>query len=224
MYTKRQRAGFVSYVELQRVRKKLEFDSKERLLLSFYGGCIPPLRNDLHACAIQLLKCEDDEGSKQAVLQQVTPNEILLPIDGNAAGVLILREFKTQDRMHPVLFTRSLEHELTKELRASLEKNPRPYLFTESNSAKPYTHSGFAMYARRTLHKLFGKPCSSLCCDTAISVTCWPMVSCLSGTVSSWPPKCVTHLRHKHSTSGSNPGKRVQRPQLRSLCLQTVVR
>ena len=158
--TKRQRAGFVSYVELQRVRKRLEFGSKERLLLSFYGGCIPPLRNDLHACAIQLLKCEDDEGSKQAVLQQVTPNEIWLPTDCNAAGVLILREFKTQDRIHPVLYTRSLGHELTKELRASLEKNPRRYLFTESNSPTPYTHSGFAMYARRTLHKLFGKPCT----------------------------------------------------------------
>ncbi len=59
-----------------------------------------------------------------------------------------------------MLYTRSLGHELTKELRASLEKNPRPYLFTESNSARRYTHSGFAMYARRTLHKLFGKPCT----------------------------------------------------------------
>ena len=96
--TKRQRAGFVSYVGLQRVRQKLEFGSKERLLLPFYGGCIPFLRNDLHACAIQLLKCEDDEGSKQALLQQVTPNEILLPTDSNAAGILIFRELKTVER------------------------------------------------------------------------------------------------------------------------------
>ena len=158
--TERQRAGFVSYVELQKVRKKLAFGSNERLLLSFYGGCIPPLRNDLHACAIQLLKCDDDENFKQALLHQVTPNEILLPTDRNKAGVLILREFKTQDRNHPVLYTRSLGHELTMEMRASLEKNPRPYLFTESNSARPYTHSGFAMYARRTLHTRFGKPCT----------------------------------------------------------------
>jgi len=158
--TERQRAGFVSYVELQKVRKKLTVGSKERLLLSFYGGCIPPLRNDLHACAIQLLKCDDDEAAKQALLHQVTPNEILLPTDSNTAGVLILREFKTQDRNHPVLYTRSLGSELTKELRASLEKDPRSYLFTESNSSRPYTHSGFAMYARRTLHKLFGKPCT----------------------------------------------------------------
>jgi len=107
-----------------------------------------------------LLKCDDDEAAKQALLHQVTPNEILLPVDRNAAGVLILREFKTQDRNHPVLYTRSLGHELTKELRASLEQNPRPYLFTESNRAKPYTHSAFAMYARRTLQRLFGKPCT----------------------------------------------------------------
>jgi len=158
--TERQRAGFVSYIELQMVRKKLAFGSKERLLLSFYGGCIPPLRNDLHACAIQLLKCDDDEAAKQALLHQVTPNEILLPVDRNAAGVLILRGFKTQDRKHPVLYTRSLGDELTKELRASLETDPRPYLFTESNRAKPYTHSAFAMYARRTLQRLFGKPCT----------------------------------------------------------------
>ena len=31
----------------------------------FYGGCIPPLRNGLHAIAIELLKCDDDEAAKQ---------------------------------------------------------------------------------------------------------------------------------------------------------------
>ncbi len=156
--TERQRAGFVSYLELQKIRIKLPFGSKERLLLSFYDGT--PLRNDLHACAIQLLKCDDDEAAQQALLHQVTPNEILLTVDRNSAGALILREFKTQDRKHPVLCTRSLGSELTKELRASLEKDPRSYLFTESNNLKPYTHSAFAMYARRTLQKLFGEPCT----------------------------------------------------------------
>ena len=73
---------------------------------------------------------------------------------------MILREFKTQDRKHPVLYTRSLGFELTRELRASLEKDPRTFLFTESNTSKPYTHSALAMYARRTLQKLFGKPCT----------------------------------------------------------------
>ena len=147
----------MSYVELQNIVKKLTFGSKERLLLSFYGGCIPPLRNDLHACAIQLLKCDDDQ---QALLHQVTPNEILLPADRNSAGLLILREFKTQDRSDPVLYTRSLGSELTREPRASLGNDPRSYLFTESNTSRPYTRSAFAMYARRTLQKLLGKPCT----------------------------------------------------------------
>jgi len=39
-----QRAGFVSYAELQKVGKKLAVGSKERLLLTFYVGCVPPLR------------------------------------------------------------------------------------------------------------------------------------------------------------------------------------
>ena len=36
--SKRQAAGFITHAELQLVRKKLPVESKERLLLSFYGG------------------------------------------------------------------------------------------------------------------------------------------------------------------------------------------
>ena len=55
--SKRQAEGFITHAELQLVRKKLLVGSKERLLLSFYGGCIPPVRNDLHAASIHKLKC-----------------------------------------------------------------------------------------------------------------------------------------------------------------------
>jgi len=91
------------------VRQKLAVGSKERLLLSFYGGCILPLRNCMHACAIQLLTC-DDEVVKKALLHQVTANATLLPIgtDKRAAGVLMLREFRMQDQNHPVFYTRPL--------------------------------------------------------------------------------------------------------------------
>ena len=80
------------------VRKKLTFGRKEKPLLSFCGGCIPFLRNNLHACAIQVLKCDDDEAAQQALQHQVTPTEILLPCDKNPAGVLIFREFKKDPR------------------------------------------------------------------------------------------------------------------------------
>ena len=157
--TDRQAAGFVSYPELQRVKKNLTIGSKERLLLSFYGGLIPPLRNDLHACAIRMLKCDDD-ATRQVLLQQLTPNEILIPYDRSTLGILILREWKTQDRMNPKLYTRSLGKPLTNEIIASLLDHPRDYLFVESSSGRPYRPYGFGMYARRTLQKLFGRPCS----------------------------------------------------------------
>ena len=35
----RQAAGFVAHNELQQVRRGLAIESKERLLLSFYGNC-----------------------------------------------------------------------------------------------------------------------------------------------------------------------------------------
>ena len=84
---------------------------------------------------VPFLNCDHDESAKKALLHQVTPNEILLPTDSSAAGVLILREFKTQDRNDPVLYTRSLGHKLTKELRASLKKEPRSYLVSCRSTA-----------------------------------------------------------------------------------------
>ncbi|DBA85917.1 TPA: hypothetical protein ACH3X1_005461 [Trebouxia sp. C0004] len=133
--------------------------SKERPLLSFYGGLIPPLRHDLHACAVRMLKC-DDVAARQALFTQIAPNEVLLPYDRSTPGVLILREFKTQDRMNSKLYSRSLGNELTAELRVSHLNHPRDYLFLENSTGRPYTHSGFAMYARRTLLRLFERPCT----------------------------------------------------------------
>ena len=51
--TERQRAGFVSYVELQKVRKKLTFGSKERLLLSFYWT---PFLSFWYSCFLSLIR------------------------------------------------------------------------------------------------------------------------------------------------------------------------
>lgn len=131
-----------------------------------------------------------------------------------------MREFKTQDRKHPVLYTRSLGSELTRELRASLEKDPRPYLFTESNTSKPYTCSAFAMYAKRTLQKLFGKPCTlTLLRHSYVS----HMLAYGQLTFSSWPPRCVIHLRHKRSISGSSLGDASTALQLKKTNFRNVI-
>jgi hypothetical protein len=157
--SKRQAAGFITHDELQLVRKKLPVGSKERLLLSFYGGCIPPVRNDLHEAFIHMLKCKEGE-AWNAVMTSITPNCILLPYDTNKEGALILREFKTQDKSNPKLYNRGLGLELSAEVRVSLKQRPRDYLFTEERSNKAYTHGGFQQYASRTLKALFGKPCT----------------------------------------------------------------
>ncbi len=155
--SKRQAAGFITHAELQAVCQKLPVGSKERLLLSFYGGCIPPVRNDLHSAFIHMLRCKEGE-ARNAVINSITPNCILLPYDTKRERVLILREFKTQDRAK--LYNRRLGLELSDEIRASLQQHQRDYLFTEARSSKPYTHGGFQQFASRTLRSLFSKPCT----------------------------------------------------------------
>ncbi len=157
--SQRQAAGFVSHAELQQLRRKLPVGSKERLLLSFYGGGIPPVRNDLHSAFIHMLKCKEG-AAKDAIMSSVTPNYILLPYDVKKEGALILREFKTQDRRDPVLYIRRLGLELSDEIRASLQQFPREYLFTEARICRPYTVEGFQKLVSRTLQALFGKPCT----------------------------------------------------------------
>lgn len=157
--SKRQAAGFVTHDELQQVRRGLPIGSKERLLLSFYGRCIPPVRNDLHSAFIHRLMCKEGE-ARDAVMNSITPNCILLPYDIKKEGVLILRQFKTQDKANPKLYNQRLGLELSNEIRASLQRHPRDFLFTEARVSKPYTHGGFQQFASRTLKALFGKPCT----------------------------------------------------------------
>jgi len=100
------------------------------------------VRNDLHAAFIHMLKCKQGE-ARNAIMTSLIPNCILLPYDSNKEGALILREFKTQDRANPKLYTRRLGLELSNEIRASLQHYPRDYLFTEAKTSNPYSHGGF---------------------------------------------------------------------------------
>ena len=100
LQSKRQAAGFITHAELQLVRKKLPVGSKERLLLSFYGGCIPLVTNDLHSAFIHMFKCKEGE-ARNAVTTSITPNCILLPYDTRKEGALILRELKHETAQAP---------------------------------------------------------------------------------------------------------------------------
>ncbi len=118
------------------------------------------MQNDLHSAFIHMLTCKEGAARNAIIMSSVTPNCILLPYDSNREVVLILREFETQDRADPKLYSRRLGLELSDEMRASLQQHSRDYLFTEARTSKPYTHGGFKQYASRTLKALFGKPCT----------------------------------------------------------------
>jgi len=196
--SKRQATGFITHAELQLVRKKLPVGSKERLLLSFYGGCTPPVRNDLHSAFIHMLKCKEGE-ARNAVVTSIIPNCILLPYDTKKEGVLILREFKTQDRTNPNLYSRRLGLELSNEIKMSLQERPRDYLFTEARSIKPYTHDCFQQYASRTLKALFGKPCTLTLLRHSYISYMLAYASSASKTKKSLPATYVIRSRHKPS-------------------------
>ena len=70
--SKRQAAGFITHAQIQLVRKKLPVGSKKRLLSSFYGGCIPLVRNDLPSAFIHMLKCKEGD-PRNAIMNSITP-------------------------------------------------------------------------------------------------------------------------------------------------------
>ena len=102
--SQRQAAGFVSHAELHQLRRKLPIGSKERLLLSFYGGCIPPVRNDLHSAFVHMLEWKEG-AAEDATMSSVTPNCILLPYDMKKEGAMILWELR--HRTGTILFCTS---------------------------------------------------------------------------------------------------------------------
>ena len=90
------------------------------------------------------------------------PNCILLPYD-KIYCAHILREFKTQHRSNPKLYSPELGLDLSDEVLASLGQHPRDndihIMFTQARSSNPYTYGRFHQYALKA-RALFGKPCT----------------------------------------------------------------
>ena len=137
--SKCQAAGFITQAKIQLVRKKLPVGSKERLLLSFYGECSPPVRNDLHSAFIHMSKCREGE-ARNAVLRSMNPNCILLPHDTIKEGALILRNLKMQDRANPICTTGDLawSHQMRYELACN---NVQETICSQKQKASGRTHA-----------------------------------------------------------------------------------
>ena len=147
--TERQLNAYVAFSDIVKKRDSLEEGSMDKLLLSFYTY-IRPLRADFNAIRIY----KEDEKVPESDAKDKEANYLVFESPTKVS--LILHEFKTQ-RSHSD-FTKELPDELVKELKASLKKCPREWLFVDK-FGKPYrATNSYTRWANRTFQKLFEKP------------------------------------------------------------------
>lgn len=134
-----QRDKVMELSEIEGVRQSLERGSFERLLLSFYT-LIEPIRADYFATELIEL---GEEAKEDNYIED--------------KRVLVVRDFKTKRRYE------KLENELTSalsdELRVSLERYPRRYLFVMEDRVSPYKNRKiFSNWACKVLKRVLGRP------------------------------------------------------------------
>jgi len=142
--TEMQTDKVISFCELNDIRLSLEKGSIERLLLSFYT-LIEPIRADYFATEIL------------SVDEEATEDNYIVIDEAKETGLLIVRDFKTKNKYEKI--ENVISSELMSELRASLDKQPRKYLFTTAeNVTKPFTRKLFSNWACRTLTRILKHP------------------------------------------------------------------
>lgn len=151
--TPRQSKGWVPLDEIVRKRDALALGSDERLLLAMYT-LIPSRRNDFSSLRIY-------ERLSQADRESTTGNFMVLPRGPKTKGVatLTLKEYKTSKKYDEV--TEVLPVALVREIRASLERAPREYLFVSPRDGRPYgpgREASFSKWANSLLERTFRRP------------------------------------------------------------------
>lgn len=140
--TDRQKEAFVPFADIVRARDTLQKGSAERLLFSMYTY-IPPLRCDFNKLRIYHQMVPSNNTEK---------NYILLK---GAESKLVLNEFKTERKSQG--YEKLLGEELLKEIEASLENDPRTWLFMDRNG-QPYSAKSYTQWANRVFAKVLHKP------------------------------------------------------------------
>jgi len=134
----------VTWAKVLEARDDLPVGSAERLLLCSYT-MISPLRNDLSECMLTHTGVPDDfTGNYLAVTPELDH------------GTLYVREYKTQKTYGTLEI--DLPPEYLLELKASLTRRPRKYLFVnEKNGGALYSSPRtFATWANTTLARVLG--------------------------------------------------------------------
>ena len=136
--SERQEKAYISFEEIEAKRDKLRKGSNVKLLLSMYT-MIPPVRSDYDKVAIY----------KDPKYINLSINNYLIL---NKIPYLVIREYKTSNTYGDIKI--NLPKNLVNEIRASLKKNPRQFLFVQKNG-EPYDKPNtFNRWANRTLKKI----------------------------------------------------------------------
>ena len=142
----RQEEAYVSFNELEKKRDSLNKGSLGRLLLSMYT-MIPPLRSDYDKVAIY---------KNEKLINNDIDNYLIL----NKNSYMVITKYKTSKTYKDIKIF--LPTKLVSEIKVSLKKTPRDYLFIQKNK-QPYDKPNtFNRWANRTLKKIFDKKNISL--------------------------------------------------------------
>jgi integrase len=143
--TELQKEKVIPFEDLMKIRETLEEGSVERLLLSFYT-LIEPIRADYFAT--EIVSASEEPTADNYIVLGTKPS----------TTKLVVKDFKTKQKYEKIENT--LSPELYRELKVSLEKTPRRYLFTTPEDAtKPFaTRKLFSNWACRTLTRILKQP------------------------------------------------------------------
>jgi integrase len=141
--TELQKEKLITLEEIEGIRRSLEVGSFERLLIGLYT-LIEPIRADYFAT--EIIKDENEEARED--------NYIIL-----SSGKIVVKDFKTKKRYEKI--ENRLTDELMEELKISLERYPRKYLFTQpDNENNAFTRKLFSNWACRVLTRVLKQPMS----------------------------------------------------------------
>lgn len=147
--TPKQDQNWVTWKEVLEVERRLAenpdtYGGYDHLLVAMYC-LIEPLRQNFGNVKIHHATPSGETAT--------TKNFIVITPAGK--GTLVLNDYKTSHKYGR--FSRELPDSLVKVIQASLEQDPRDYLFIMSNG-EPYTkQNSFTSYSNRTFKKLFNK-------------------------------------------------------------------
>ncbi|NBP65914.1 MAG: hypothetical protein EBU66_14790 [Bacteroidetes bacterium] len=134
--------GYVPYEDIIKMRNQLKDDDKEKLLLGMYTY-IRPLRCEYSR--VRIYKTRVPKDNKE-------PNYIVLK---TKKSEMIIKDFKTRKSHSPIEI--ELPDELVELINKSVEKEPREWLFVDSNK-EPYTRQLYIKWVGRVFRRLFDRP------------------------------------------------------------------